>query len=271
MVTQRATSTSLLENKRSYAYWYDALNRLIDARMGTLAFGANGRYLVADGSGGAPVPPTTHWKLDNLGNWAGGTVAGGAIFTPSVERLADWNNNGSADDDFPERTHHAVDNANEIAVLYQESGNPPTGTPTALVYDVAGNLVYDGRYVYQYDGLNRLVQVNLLGNGQFDEFGRVVRPGHATTPPTPVLGDMVCSYVYDGLGRLISKRTPINVGRTNLQTKDFYYDGVRRIQEQTTRPRRSWSQSSRSRCPTSGPTAPTSTARTTWTSSSPDP
>ena len=241
-----ATLPTALVNTRSYAYQYDQLNRLIDAQMGQLLTSAG--YVVLDTSGhaqvvqpdssnGAPVPRTTHWNLDNLGNWSGGSLnTNGTINVPSVERLADWNNNGSADDDFPEKTHHAVDNANEIAVLYQESGNPPAGTPTALVYDVAGNLVYDGRYVYQYDGLNRLVQVNLLGGAQFDDLGRVVKPGPVTAPPTPVLGDLVCSYVYDGLGRLIRKRTPINAGRTNLQTKDFYYDGVRRIQEQITRP-----------------------------------
>jgi hypothetical protein len=91
----------------------------------------------------------------------------------------------------------------------------------------AGNLTFDGRLVYQYDALNRLLQVNQPGDAAFGADGRLVAGG---------LGELICRYVYDGVGRLIQKQTPINVGETNLQTKDFYYDGVRRIQESITRP-----------------------------------
>jgi RHS repeat-associated protein len=51
------------------------------------------------------------------------------------------------------------------------------------------------------------------------------------------LGDLICRYAYDAMGRLMWKKTPINVGLTQLQRKDYYYDGVRRIQEVITRPR----------------------------------
>jgi len=50
------------------------------------------------------------------------------------------------------------------------------------------------------------------------------------------LGALVCRYAYDAVGRLMWKRTPTNEGLTALQRKDYYYDGVRRIQENITRP-----------------------------------
>ena len=66
------------------------------------------------------------------------------------------------------------------------------------------------------------------------------------------LGDLVCRYTYDGLGRLITKQNPVIVDRqpggdprggsgggttvSLLQAKDYYYDGVRRIQEVISRP-----------------------------------
>ena len=71
----------------------------------------------------------------------------------------------------------------------------------------------------------------------------VVQPG---TLPLPAdgrisdpaqLGNLVCRYQYDGLGRLICKETPVQgSGYTYLQRKDLYYDGVRRIQEVIYRP-----------------------------------
>ncbi len=51
-----------------------------------------------------------------------------------------------------------------------------------------------------------------------------------------MLGNLVCRYAYDAVGRLMWKRTPTNEGLTALQRKDYYYDGVRRIQENIARP-----------------------------------
>ncbi len=72
------------------------------------------------------------------------------------------------------------------------------------------------------------MQVSALGTAVVDPADGSIETGD--------LGDMICRYAYDGLGRLIHKKTPINVGATKLQTKDFYYDGVRRVQEHITRP-----------------------------------
>src|SRR5437773_10649531 len=53
------------------------------------------------------------------------------------------------------------------------------------------------------------------------------------------LGDFVARFAYDGLGRLMSKETPtgptVNGVTPVPQLKEFFYDGVRRIQEVITR------------------------------------
>ncbi len=49
-------------------------------------------------------------------------------------------------------------------------------------------------------------------------------------------GEVVARYAYDGLGRLIRKQSAIRKGATYIQSKDFYYDGVRRIQDVIFRP-----------------------------------
>jgi RHS repeat-associated protein len=70
-------------------------------------------------------------------------------------------------------------------------------------------------------------RMNELGRAVLDADGRIIENG---------LGALICRYTYDGLGRLARKTTPVNQGQTELQHKDFYYDGVRRIAEVITRP-----------------------------------
>ena len=77
-----------------------------------------------------------------------------------------------------------------------------------LVYP-AGNLVFDGQFYYQYDGLNRLARVweaGQLAVGNFDAEGRLL------TDPNPLtlLGDPLADYFYDGLGRLIAKQARVS-------------------------------------------------------------
>ena len=94
----------------------------------------------------------------------------------------------------------------------------PFGTELVeYVYDNTGNLVFDGSYFYQYDGFNRLVQINDasgLSAADFDNDGRLL-----SSP-----GTLVAEYVYDGCNRLIQKLT-------STQQEDYYFDGGRRIQE----------------------------------------
>jgi RHS repeat-associated protein len=212
------------DNDRSWGYQYDKLHRLIDARMGQLAY-FEGAYVILQGpDGGAPIPRTTSWNLDNLGNWTGNPEEAAAV---GLHRMADWNGNGQADD-APRDLRHVVNQANEIAqtVNYDELTYVPAAT--VFIHDPAGNLVWDGQFVYQYDGFNRLIQVNEAGTDPLAPNGQVTAANQ--------LGALVCRYTYDGLGRLICKENAIIAGDPVIQRKDLYYDGVRRIQEVIDRP-----------------------------------
>jgi len=166
-----------------------------------------------------PLPTTATWNLDNLGNWSGDEVN-----HESVVRTGDFDADGDVDPLPPDTTslHHAVDAANVPTALFTN------GTaPTTFATDPAENLVCDGPYVYLYDGLNRLVQVNERGNAVFDQpSGRFV---------TGELGDLVFRHVYDGLGRVIRKEQTESAF-TLPRTEDYYYDGIRRIQDVIRRP-----------------------------------
>jgi len=197
--------TTTHTNDRSYLYTYDDLHRLIDAKLGKLNSTNDG----IDPNG--PTPRETHWDLDNLGNWSGGDPANGSVVITEGANT--------------ETIHHATNTNNQIAQIYQD------GTSTAApVHDPAGNLVFDGVHYFQYDAFNRLVQVNLIGTATLDANGKIAGGE---------LGRLIARYMYDGLGRLIRKSTPIKPGfddYDDLQHKDYYYDGVRRIQEVITRP-----------------------------------
>jgi len=56
----------------------------------------------------------------------------------------------------PESVRHVVNAANQVERVVLG----PTVTNIDLLYDQAGNIVFDGVYYLQYDALNRLVQVN---------------------------------------------------------------------------------------------------------------
>ena len=104
---------------------------------------------------------------------------------------------------------------------------PPSGTVSTatLVYDLAGNLVLDADYFYQYDGWGRLTKVSHRGTLQLD-------PGGVYDTGAP--GDWILHHTYDALGRLIRAQRPIPAGGGSggqVYTEHYYYDGVRRVQE----------------------------------------
>jgi YD repeat-containing protein len=103
------------------------------------------------------------------------------------------------------------------------------GSPVVknFTYDASGNLVCDGDYYYQYDGLNRLMQVSPRGTLAFDPHG---------VPTTGAPGAWLVSYTYDGLGRLVRKLSPWPGTPTLQRTEHFYYDGIRRVSETITDP-----------------------------------
>jgi len=217
-VTQQPTvaggQTINHDNDRSYLYGYDELNRLISSSLGQLA--GDNKSIVAAGSG-APVPLDSTWYLDNLGNWAGDGSA------PGFSQTGDFYGTGSP---VTMTTTHAVDRSNRISAITEQFGSYSPNT-TTVIHDIAGNLVSDGLYFYQYDAWNRLVQVSELRALTFDGDGR---------PESSDAGDVVARYAYDGLGRLIRKQSAVQKGGTYIQSKDFYYDGVRRIQDVIFRP-----------------------------------
>lgn len=176
---------------------------------------------------GVPVPRTTTWALDNLGNWS----ADDELYH-SVQTTGDFDGDGQLDADSRFR-HHNVNSANEInQVVVNETGI--TGAPAVVnvVHDPAGNLVFDGKYVYMYDAWNRLLSVNFAGSMAIPSG----RPDSGRITDASQLGAVVCWFSYDGLGRLLCKSTPVNEGVTGMQSKSMYYDGVRRIAEVISRP-----------------------------------
>jgi len=119
-----------------------------------------------------------------------------------------------------------LNKANEITNLYTDTGNQP------FIYDSNGNLVFDGSTVYQYDAWNHLVQVNQAGSfttNDFDADGKI-----HPNPSTDAIGDLVMQLLYDGLDRLIQMRKLMPGSTPSVplyKTEDYYYDGVRRLQE----------------------------------------
>ena len=100
--------------------------------------------------------------------------------------------------------------------------SPAFGRCSMWSFILWGYLLDDGNYVYQFDALNRVVQVNEHGTATFDEKGRI---------SGGTIGNLVFRYTYDGLGRLICKAGPNSPTDPRTRYEEYYYDGVRRIQE----------------------------------------
>ena len=218
-VTQADVDQDAHDNDRSFAYGYDVLQRLVSADRGELD--TTQSPPVIDPASGIPTTSRT-WTLDNLGNWLGDVTNAGLRFT--LDANGD-NDLADAEDTWRE-TSHSVTDANAISDVTEEvkdGGGPAT---TTFVNDNAGNLVFDGNYYYQYDGFNRLAQVNLAGSlttADFDANGKLAGD------PMPGPGDKVVAFVYDGLGRLIQQSRVVSEPAVDVE--DYYYDGVRRVQE----------------------------------------
>jgi hypothetical protein len=134
----------------------------------------------------------------------------------------------------PARTQvtHATNSRNQIESLALDGSSGGAGASTVHPkYDAAGNLVFDGRYFYQYDAWNRLLQVNRA----HEEFP-VTTPG---VPNPVIIEEMVKHLAYDGLGRLIRVQSPfpsVEAAAGRVRSEWFFYDGIRRVQEVVTDP-----------------------------------
>jgi hypothetical protein len=104
-----------------------------------------------------PLPRSTEWNLDKLGNWTG-HFSGQTQTEPGRHIEGDVAGNGV---NAVEDTSHNTDFFNQIDTIATSTGGSPV--TRQIVYDKSGNLISDGTCFFQYDGLNRLVKVNLLG------------------------------------------------------------------------------------------------------------
>jgi YD repeat-containing protein len=226
-LTQAPVGVDLRDNVLSQLNTYDELNRLRSTEYGEL--GSN------SGTGGAPVITSgtryraDEWTLDLLGNWVGDGAS-----TPGRFSEGDLDGYGTpwarpwADSAVDEQSiTYGVNNLNQITSLENDgdgAGPWVLGGEATPTYDAAGNMVSDGRYYYQYDAWNRVVQINYA-----------ISPESLTGPPQPIEpGLLVKHYTYDGVGRLVRTQSPhpSPEAMTGLvRTERFYYDGVRRVQE----------------------------------------
>ncbi|MEQ8845674.1 MAG: hypothetical protein RIB58_12550 [Phycisphaerales bacterium] len=192
-----STSTPEL-NTNSWAFGFDALRRLEHADLGQLSSSAGVPAILSPTIGHA-------WTLDELSNWTGdGTDPGLAITGVGARDVT-----------------HAIGDANAI-----DSVTIDGTTPTPMVYDRAGNLVYDGTYWYRYDAWHRLIQIveAPAGGYTFDANGKKDGSG-------PAFADVVAVYAYDGLGRLVGRQAPYPGTTDEWRTETYLYDGDRRIAE----------------------------------------
>ncbi len=199
--------------QRSYIYGYDNLNRLVFAECGEHALEGK----IADGGTGRA------WNLDVLGNWSGGAANHKSVIDYTID---DSSPSGFTEDiDDPDAfIHHATDEANRIVELAVDADGDGSDAPvhSDFYYDAAGNLVLDDQKFYKYDAWNRVVEVHDKGDYHVDAAGDL-----AGTDP----GDLIATYDYDVLGRMIHKTVS---GSGNLNTTGdgdyFYYDGHRLLE-----------------------------------------
>lgn len=218
-------------NVRSSFNSYDALNRLMSTTVGELdqyQTDTNGDGTPdADPAGVTSVVRTDDWSLDLLGNWVGGAAVG-ATGPPGRDTWGNldgwgtpWQRLGADDTPDTSGSTHAVDEQNQINLLTVQDDAGTTSS--TILHDAAGNIIWDGDYVYQYDAWNRLIQVNYLDPTVTDP---------ATQPLLP--GLLIKHYVYDGLGRLVRTQSPFptpQLSQGENRTERFYHDGTRRIVE----------------------------------------
>jgi YD repeat-containing protein len=192
------------DNVRSLLYEYDTLGRLTGVQRGALN-AAN--IAITD-----PFPRTIAYNLDRLGNRVGG-AAGEPGFSEFFAGL-DSDNDGTDDPPLAAYTVE-TDHRNRLETLSDDTGVQPT---TIYTHDAAGNLTGDGRFLYHYDAFNRLVCV---------EDTQVV-----VDPQDPGSSQIVLTFAYDALGRLISRLTPWDLAdTTETRIETYWYEGSRRIQD----------------------------------------
>ncbi|MCG3132768.1 MAG: hypothetical protein FLDDKLPJ_03634 [Phycisphaerae bacterium] len=125
------------------------------------------------------------------------------------------------------------------------TGEHPLFSADRGAWVAAGHLILDEHHFYQYDAWGRMVQANRKGTLTAASFAS---DGKLESGEESKIGALVGHYGYDGLGRVITRTWPTAVSSACEQTEHYYYDGVRRVQEQwlvetancTTTPTTNW-------------------------------
>jgi RHS repeat-associated protein len=181
---------------------YDSASRLQQYQRGVLSPAAIPFRVNPGASITTPItlPGTAqvrNYGLDGLGNWknTNATLVETGPIAVSMSQM---------------RAHNYV---NEITSIRDTTGG--TTDTTGFAYDRNGNLLNDGTLIYQYDALNRLIQIS--------------RASDSTA---------LATYVYDALNRRIQKT--INdlgggyggiTGDIPAGTTNYLYDGQQIIEE----------------------------------------
>lgn len=216
---KQGTYNGTHDNDRSWLFGYDPLDRLTSATRGQLD--TSNSTIVTSGSPTPPTPRAYGWVLDSLSNWAGDNNT-----HPGLNLSAPPLSSPYAAPTTTEATHD-TDGFNTITSITTRTGS---GTPVvrAIYRDTAGNTIFDGAQLFQYDAFGHLTQISDAGTLSIGSRGDL------TGTPGPWLKH----FTYDALGRLIRTQVPWPDPQLAIAalSRRFYYDGGRRIQELITTP-----------------------------------
>ncbi len=174
---------------------------------------------INDIGGGSVAAPTAlpntdqsrNYNLDGTGNWKNST------FTPvGGSQTTDQRSNNQLN----QITQRTVGTGSLVKFQYDGQATPATGN---------GNLTNDGTLIYQYDALNRLIQVNRASDGLaiatyvYDAGNRRVRKTVTNGGVTGNIPNGTTDYVWQGW-QTMEERNPFGgSGSTDTPTKQFIW------------------------------------------------
>jgi hypothetical protein len=236
---------SAIHNGHSRAFSYDDHGRLISDELGEVTFNnATGMPVVTD-----PLR-TDEVLLGSLGSWVnpaneevGLPAPAAPINGPTAGRRV-WGTGAPDGTDYTPliagnfvqsyQTWFGVSPQQATAknfVQYDDGAGYSLLPNLDYIHDAAGNLTFDGTFLYQYDAWNRLVQINQAVVNTQEPPSTNGTISEALLMP----GSLVRSFVYDAFGRLVRTVSPWpEPGAAFTQystTRRYYYDGSRRIAE----------------------------------------
>jgi YD repeat-containing protein len=224
-ITQAPEPNLAAINMRSQLNEYSLLNQLLATQVGSLDLTDPNQPVIQANT----FRRVDQWNLDAIGNWnasAENDPWGQPLPGRTTAILAD----GSP---ATIETTNVTDGRNRIVSQRVDTGSASPPDFIHFDYDPNGNLVCDGKYYYQYDAWNRLIQVNRAAQEQLQE-PILASDGVTWVYYRWIPGTFLKHYAYDGLGRLTRTQSPYphaDYPGARLRSEHFYYDGIRRIQE----------------------------------------